>query len=47
MCKPARMFCICCRHKDYLVEVDDPDAVLEMLAKLGQNVLRTSHDGSK
>ncbi|CAG7722998.1 unnamed protein product [Allacma fusca] len=34
------------RHKDYLVEVEDPDAVLEMLAKLGQSILRAQHEGS-
>ena len=35
------------RHKDYLVEVEDPDAVLDMLAKLGQSILRAQHEGSK
>jgi len=34
------------RHKDYLVEVEDPDAVLDMLAKLGQSILRAQHEGS-
>lgn len=30
-----------------MVEVEDPEAVLEMLARLGQSILRAKHDGSK
>lgn len=30
-----------------MIEVDDPEAVLEVLAKLGQSILRAQHDGSK
>ncbi|OXA53293.1 diuretic hormone class 2 [Folsomia candida] len=29
-----------------MVEVEDPEAVLEMLARLGQSILRAKHDGS-
>ncbi|CAL8079481.1 unnamed protein product [Orchesella dallaii] len=33
------------RYKD-LIEVDDPEAVLEVLAKLGQSILRAQHEGT-